>query len=56
VTSMYVCKDALRPGGVMICAGRLAGAGCEKPKIKRDGEQLDCGGLMMMMINTVTVH
>jgi hypothetical protein len=32
---------ALRPGGVTICAIRLAGAGCEYAKIERGGEQLE---------------
>jgi hypothetical protein len=26
---------------VRFCAERLAGAGCEQPKIERDGEQLE---------------
>jgi hypothetical protein len=26
---------------VTICAGRLAGAGCEWPRIERDGERLE---------------
>jgi hypothetical protein len=29
-------KDALRAGGVTICAGQLAGAGYESPKIEQD--------------------
>jgi hypothetical protein len=39
--STNVVLDALRPGGVTICAKRLAGAGCELPKIERDGEPFE---------------
>jgi hypothetical protein len=45
-------KRSVRPGGVTICAGRLAGSGCEELKIQRDGEsyvqQWTVKGLTMM--------
>jgi hypothetical protein len=48
-------QEALRPGGVTICAGRLAGAGAEdRARWREIGVvylAVDCSGLMMMIMH-----